>query len=250
MFPIVADPVAAGFVDSLARPGGNVTGFMTAEYGTAGKWLELLKEIAPRMTRAAIFRDPGIITGASQFAAIQAVSSYLKVEVSPIPVHDASKIERDVGDFARVPGGGLVVTSGPGPQRHRDLIVRLAAQYKLPTVYPEHFYVAAGGLISYGVDYLDQCRRAAGYVDRILKGDKPADLPVQAPTKLNAIHSQDRQGARPRRATDAARTRRRGDRIDLALLRPLTSPPGPTRSPLVPSDFRLLGYLRTCFAHC
>ena len=151
VFPIVADPVAAGFVDSLARPGGNVTGFMTAEYGTAGKWLELLKETAPRMTRAAVFRDPAIITGASQFAAIQAVSPYLKVEVSPINVRDASEIERDVGDFARAPGGGLVVTSGPGPQRHRDLIVRLAARYKLPTVYPERFYVAAGGLVSYGV---------------------------------------------------------------------------------------------------
>jgi putative tryptophan/tyrosine transport system substrate-binding protein len=183
VFPIVADPVAAGFVDSLAKPGGNVTGFMTAEYGVAGKWLELLREIAPSIARTAVLRDPAIITGASQFAAIQAVSAYVRMVVSPVNVRDASRIEHDVAEFARAPGGSLLVTSGPGPQQHRDLIVTLAARHKLPTVYPERFYVTAGGLMSYGVDYLDQYRRAAGYVDRILRGEKPADLPVQAPTK-------------------------------------------------------------------
>lgn len=183
VFPIVADPVAAGFVESLAKPGGNVTGFMTAEYSVAGKWLELLKEIAPSVTRVAVLRDPTIITGASQFAAIQAVSSYVKLVVSPINVRDASEIERDVAEFARTSGGGLLVTSGPGPQRHRALITALAARYKLPTIYPERFYVTAEGLISYGVDYFDQYRRAAGYVDRILRGEKPANLPVQGAIK-------------------------------------------------------------------
>jgi putative ABC transport system substrate-binding protein len=183
VFPIVADPVAAGFVERLAHPGGNATGFMTAEYGTAGKWLELLKEVAPAVTRAAIFRDPAIITGASQFAAIQAVSPYVKVEVSPVNVREGPEIEHDISDFARVSGSGLLVTSGPGPQRHRDLIITLATRYKLPSVYPERSYVNAGGLVSYGVDYPDQYRRAAGYVARILRGEKAADLPVQVPTK-------------------------------------------------------------------
>jgi putative ABC transport system substrate-binding protein len=187
VFPIVADPVAGGFVESLARPGGNVTGFMTAEYGVAGKWLELLKEIAPTVRRAAVFRDPAIITGASQFAALQAVSPFVKMDVSPVNVSEASKMELDIADFAHSPGGGLVITSGPGPQHHRDLIVTLSGRYKLPAVYPERFYVAAGGLISYGVDYIDQYRRAAGYVDRILRGEKPADLPVQTPTKYELI---------------------------------------------------------------
>jgi putative ABC transport system substrate-binding protein len=171
----------------LARPGGNVTGFMTAEYGVAGKWLELLKEIAPPVRRAAVFRDPAIITGASQFAALQAVSPFIKMEVNPINVREASEIERDIADFARSSGGGLIITSGPGPQHHRELIVTLSGRYKLPAVYPERFYVAAGGLISYGVDYIDQYRRAAGYVDRILRGEKPADLPVQLPTKYELV---------------------------------------------------------------
>jgi putative ABC transport system substrate-binding protein len=187
VFPIVADPVAAGFVHSLARPGGNVTGFMTAEYGVAGKWLELLKEVAPTVRRAAVFRDPAIITGASQFAALQAVSPFVKMEVSPVNVREASEIEHDIEDFVRSSGGGLIITSGPGPQHHRELIVTLSARYKLPAVYPERFYVAAGGLISYGVDYIDQYRRAAGYVDRILRGEKPANLPVQSPTKYQTI---------------------------------------------------------------
>ena len=210
VFPIVADPVAAGFVDSLARPGGNVTGFMTAEYGSAGKWLELLREIAPGVTRVAVFRDPAIITGASQFAAIQAVSPFVKMEVSPVNVREASEIERDITDFARSSGGGLLATSGPGPQRHRDLIVTLAARHKLPAVYPERFYVDAGGLISYGVDYVDQYRRAAGYVDRILRGEKPADLPVQAPTKYElAINLKPRRhwASRSRRCCSPAPTR-------------------------------------------
>jgi putative tryptophan/tyrosine transport system substrate-binding protein len=187
VFPILADPVGAGIVRSQTRPGGNVTGFMTAEYGTAGKWLELLKEIAPGMTRTAVFRDPAIISGASQFAAVQAVAPYVKVEVTPLHVGNASEIESDVAEFARSPRGGLLITSGPGPQRFRELIVALAIRHKLPAVYPERFYVAAGGLISYGVDYVDQYRRAAGYVDRVLKGEKVADLPVQAPTKFELV---------------------------------------------------------------
>ena len=187
VFPIVADPVGAGIVHSLTRPSGNVTGFMTAEYGTAGKWLELLKEIAPRITRTAVFREPGNISGASQFAAVQAVSPYVKVEVTPLHVRNASEIESEVAEFAHSPGGSLLITSGPGPQRFRELIISLADRHKLPAVYPERFYVSAGGLISYGVDYVDQYRRAAGYVDRILKGEKPADLPVQAPTKYETV---------------------------------------------------------------
>ena len=187
VFPIVADPVGAGFVRSLTRPSGNITGFMTAEYGTAGKWLELLKEIAPDMMRTAVFRDPAVISGASQFAAVQAVSSYVKVEVTPLNVKKASEIEQDIGEFARLPAGGLVVTTGPGPQHFRELIISLAKKHKLPAVYPERSYVDGGGLISYGVDYVDQYRRAAGYVSRILKGEKAAELPVQAPTKLELV---------------------------------------------------------------
>jgi ABC-type uncharacterized transport system substrate-binding protein len=187
VFPILADPVGAGIVRSQRRPGGNVTGFMTAEYGMAGKWLELLKEIAPDMTRTAVFRDPAIISGASQFAAVQAVAPYVKVEVTPLPVSSASEIESDVAEFSRSAAGGLLITSGPGPQRFRELIIALAMRHKLPAVYPERFYVSAGGLISYGVDYIDQYRRAAGYVDRILKGEKPAELPVQAPTKYELV---------------------------------------------------------------
>jgi putative ABC transport system substrate-binding protein len=187
VFPILADPVGAGIVHSLRRPGGNVIGFMTAEYGMAGKWLELLKEIAPATTRTAVFRDPAIISGASQFAAVQAVSPYVKVEVTPLHVRSASEIESDVAEFARSPAGGLLITSGPGPQHFRELIIALAIRHKLPAVYPERFYASAGGLISYGVDYVDQYRRAAGYVGRILKGEKPADLPVQAPTKFELV---------------------------------------------------------------
>jgi putative ABC transport system substrate-binding protein len=187
VFPVAGDPVAAGFVDSLARPGGNATGFMTFEYNLSGKWLELLKEIAPGVTRAAVLRDPTVITGASQFAAIQAVAPSLRVEVNPINLRDAGEMEHAVAAFARSSNGGLIVTTGGLAQLHRDLIITLAARHKLPAVYYERFFVASGGLLSYGADYIDQYRRAAGYVDRILKGEKPGDLPVQAPSKYATV---------------------------------------------------------------
>ena len=179
-----------------------------------GKWLELLKQIAPGVTRAAVLRDPTQGSGTSQFAAIQAVAPSLRVEVNPVNMRDAGEIERAVAAFARSPNGGLIVTGSPAARLHRDLIVTLAARHKLPAVYFERSFVAAGGLISYGPDFIDQYRQAAGYVDRILKGEKPADLPVQAPTKYETGHQpQDREGARPRRAADGARARRRGDRM-------------------------------------
>jgi ABC-type uncharacterized transport system substrate-binding protein len=181
VFAIVTDPVGAGYVESLARPGGNTTGFMNLDYGISGKWLELLKQIAPRVTRVAVLRDAAIPTGPAQFGVIQAVAPSLGVEVNPVNVRDAGDIERAVAAFARTSNDGLIVTGGG--LRHRDLIITLAARHKLPAVYVERHFVAAGGLISYGADYTDQYRRAAGYVDRILKGEKPADLPVQAPTK-------------------------------------------------------------------
>jgi putative ABC transport system substrate-binding protein len=183
VFPVVGDPVGAGFVDSLARPGGNATGFMIAEYSIGGKYLELLKEIAPRLTRAAVLRDPTQGSGISQYAAIQAVAPSLRIEVIPVNTRGAGEIERAVAAFARAPNGGLVMTASGLSQLYRDLTVTLAARHKLPAVYYERFFVAAGGLISYGPDFVDQYRHAAGYVDRILKGEKPADLPVQAPTK-------------------------------------------------------------------
>jgi len=183
VFPVVSDPVAAGFVDSLARPGGNATGFIVFEYSLSGKWLELLKQIAPSVTRAAVFRDPAQGSGTGEFAAIQAVAPSLRVEVNPVNVRDAGEIERAVAAFARSPNGGVIVAAGAGAALHRNLIITLAARHKLPAVYFDRSFVAAGGLISYGADYFDQYRRAAGYVDRILKGEKPAELPVQAPTK-------------------------------------------------------------------
>ena len=187
VFPIAGNPVAAGFVDSLARPGGNATGFMTFEYSMGGKWLELLKQIEPRVTRAAVIRDPAIPSGLGQFGAIQTMAQSLGLEVNPINVRDASEIERVVVVFARVSNGGLIVTASALAQRHRDLIVTLAAQHKLPAVYFQRSFVDAGGLISYGVDFVYQYRQAAGYVDRILKGEKPADLPVQQPTKFELV---------------------------------------------------------------
>jgi putative ABC transport system substrate-binding protein len=187
VFAILPDPVGAGFVDSLARPGGNVTGFMSYEYGLSGKWLELLKQIAPRVTRAAVVRDPTLSTGLGQFGAIQAVAPSLGLDVSPVNVRDAGEIEHAITTFARSPNSGLVLTSSPNARLHRDLIITLAARHKLPAVYTERSFVAAGGLISYGADYIDQYRQAAGYVDRILKGEKPADLPVQAPTKYETV---------------------------------------------------------------
>jgi putative ABC transport system substrate-binding protein len=187
VFPIVGDPVAAGFVDSLARPGGNVTGFMTFEYGMGGKWLELLKQIAPGVTRVAVLRNPTTPTGPAQFGVIQAVAPSLRVEVSPINVRDAGEIERGISAFARGSNDGLIVSATGLAYFHRDLIFMLAARYKLPTVYFDRAFVAAGGLVSYGVDFVDQYRRAAGYVDRILKGEKPAELPVQQPTKYETV---------------------------------------------------------------
>ena len=185
VFPIVVDPVAAGFVDSLARPGGNATGLMSFEYSLSGKWLELLKQIAPVVTRAALIRDAANPTEQGQFGVIQAVAPSLGVEIYPINMRDAGEIERAVGAFARAPNGGLIVTASGIAVLHRDLIITLAARHKLPAVYFDRSFVAAGGLISYGADYIDQYRRAAGYVDRILKGEKPAELPVQAPTSTS-----------------------------------------------------------------
>ena len=187
VFVIVIDPVGAGFVASLARPGGNATGFLMFEYGLSGKWLELLKQIAPGVTRAAVLRDPAVASGIGQFAALQAVAPSLGVELSPVDARDAAEIERAVTAFARSGNGGLIVTASPVAARHRDLIAALAARHRLPAVYGARHYVTAGGLISYGPDTIDQYRRAAGYVDRILKGEKPADLPVQAPTKYELV---------------------------------------------------------------
>jgi putative ABC transport system substrate-binding protein len=187
VFVSVSDPVGGGVVESLARPGGNATGFASPEYGTSGKYLELLKEIAPRLTRAAVTRDPGNIAGTAQFAAIQMAAAPLGVELRPFDVRDASEIERAITTFAAQPDGGLIVTGSAPAQIHGDLLIKLAAQYRLPTVYPYRHFVISGGLISYGVNTVDQFRRAAGYVDRILKGEKPADLPVQAPTKYELV---------------------------------------------------------------
>jgi putative tryptophan/tyrosine transport system substrate-binding protein len=187
VFPAIGDPVGAGFVDSLARPGGNATGFMSYEYSLSGKWLELLKQIAPGVTRVAVLRDAAVSIGPVQFGVIQAVAPSLRVEVNPINLRDAGEIERAIAAFAGSPNGGLILTAGATAQLHSDLIITLAARHKLPAVYPYRHIVSAGGLISYGADYTDQYRRAAGYVDRILKGEKPADLPVQAPTKYELV---------------------------------------------------------------
>ncbi len=183
VFVLVPDAVGAGFVDSLARPGGNATGFSTFEYGMGAKWLELLKEIAPRVTRVGVIRDPAIAAGIGQFGAIQAVAPSFGVEVSPVNVRDAPEIERAVTAFARSATDGLIITGSSLAAAHSNLIVSLAARYRLPAVYFARFPVASGGLISYGPDLIDQHRRAASYVDRILKGEKPAELPVQTPTK-------------------------------------------------------------------
>jgi putative tryptophan/tyrosine transport system substrate-binding protein len=187
VFMLVIDPVGAGFVASLAQPGGNATGFTLFEYGMSGKWLELLKEIAPRVTRAAVLRDPAVASGIGQFGAVQIVAPSLGVEVSPVDVRDAGEIERAVTAFARESDGGLIVTGSAAAIVHRELIARLAARNRLPAVYPGRYSVTAGGLISYGPDLIDQFRRAAGCVDRILKGEKPAALPVQAPTKYELV---------------------------------------------------------------
>ena len=187
VFSVAADPVGGGLVDSLARPGGNVTGFMVSDYSIGGKWLELLQQIAPGVTRAAVLRDPTQGSGNSEFAVVQALAPSLRVEVNPIDVRDPAEIERALAAFARASNGGLIVASGGAPIRHRDLIITLADRYKLPAVYFERLFVAAGGLVSYGADFADQYRRAGGYVDRILKGEKPSDLPVQAPNKYEMV---------------------------------------------------------------
>jgi putative tryptophan/tyrosine transport system substrate-binding protein len=187
VFVTVVDPVSSGFVDTLARPGGNITGFALYEYSISGKWLQLLKEIAPRMTRAAVIRDPALTAGGGQLGVIQAVAPSVGVEVTPVNVRDAGEIERAITAFARLPNGGLVVTGSTLAGVHRHLIIALAARYRLPAVYSLRYLVADGGLISYGPDQIDQYRQAAGYVDRILKGEKPADLPVQTPTKYELV---------------------------------------------------------------
>jgi putative ABC transport system substrate-binding protein len=187
VFPIIADPVAGGIVESLAHPGGNATGFMLFEYSISGKWLELLKQIAPGVKRVAVLGDPDIPTGPAQFGVIQAVAPSLRVEVSSFNKRDASEIERTLPAFARSPNGGLIVTAGGPALVHRDLIITLAARHKLPAVYFDRAFVTAGGLLSYGPDRTDMYRRAAGYVDRILKGEKPADMPVQTPTKYQLV---------------------------------------------------------------
>jgi putative ABC transport system substrate-binding protein len=187
VFAAVADPVGAGYVETLARPGGNATGFTAFEYSVAGKWLELLKEIAPRITRAGVLRDSAIAAGPGFLGALQAPASALGVELHPIDVRDSGEIERSITAFAQTPNGGLIVTGSPAATARRDLIVALAERHRLPAVYSVRPYVAAGGLICYGTDFLDQFRRAASYVDRILKGEKPADMPVVQPTKFELV---------------------------------------------------------------
>ena len=187
VFPIAVDPVGAGLVASLARPGGNVTGFMSFEYSMGGKKLQLLKQIAPTVTRVAVLRDPTQGGGTSQFATIQAVAPSFRMKVSPINMHDVGEIEQGVAAFARSPNGGLIVAASGAGLRHRELIITLAARHKLPAVYFERVFVAAGGLISYGPDVIDQYRHAAGYVDRILRGEKPGDLPIQFPSKFDLV---------------------------------------------------------------
>ena len=187
VFPDANDPVGSGYADSLARPGGNATGFMLFEFSIGGKWLELLKEIAPSVTRAAVLRDVTQGTGTSQFAAIQAVAPSLRMEVNPVNMRDAGEIERAVAAFAHTGNGGLIVTAGAVTLHHRELIVALAARHRLPAVYFFRIFATGGGLVSYGPNPVDPYRQAAGYVDRILKGEKPADLPVQAPTKYELV---------------------------------------------------------------
>jgi putative ABC transport system substrate-binding protein len=187
VFVSVADPVAGGFINDLARPGGNATGFTSSEYGMSGKWLELLKQIAPHVTRAGVIRDPDQVSGGGQLGAISAVAPLLGVEFNALGTRDAAEIERAVTAFARQPNGGLVITTSALAQIHRKLIIALAARHRLPAVYPYRLFATGGGLISYGPDIVDQYRRAAGYVDRILKGEKPAEMPVLAPTKYDLV---------------------------------------------------------------
>jgi putative ABC transport system substrate-binding protein len=190
VFTTVADPVGAGYVESLAHPGGNITGFINFEYAIGGKWLELLKEVAPRVTRVAVLRESAIAAGPGQFGAIQTAAASLGVELRPIDVREVGEIELAITAFARDPNGGLIVTGSPTASIHREPIIALAARHRLPAVYNARFYVTSGGLLSYGPDFVDQYRRAASYVDRILKGEKPTNLPVQAPTKYDLVINQ------------------------------------------------------------
>ncbi len=187
VFATVVDPVGAGFIDSLARPGGNATGFLLYEYSLGAKWLELLKQIAPAVTRVAVLRDAATPSGSGQFGAIQAVAPSLKLEVVPVNMRDAADLERAIATFARSPNGGLIVAGSGLAILYRDQIIALAARYKLPAIYYERFFAASGGLASYGSDRIELYRLAAGYIDRILKGEKPANLPVQAPTKFELV---------------------------------------------------------------
>ena len=187
VFALVPDPVGSGFVNSLSRPGGNATGFTTYEYSIGAKWLEVLKQITPGLRRVAVIRDPYIVAGIGQWSAIQSVAPSFGVELHPISVADVAEMERAIAAFAGVPNGGIIVTGSPGAVINRDLIIALAARHKLPAIYYERYFAAAGGLISYGPDYINQFRQAASYVDRILKGEKPADLPVQASTKYELV---------------------------------------------------------------
>jgi putative ABC transport system substrate-binding protein len=188
VFAVVPDPVGSGFVDSLSRPGGNVTGFMLFEYSLTGKWLELLREIAPSVTRAIVLWNPDLPAGIGQFAILQSVAPSLGMEVFPVKLRDATETERAIAAFARPGDGGLIVTAASAlTSAHREFIIALAARHKLPAVYPNRQFINRGGLSSYAADFDEQYRRAAGYVDRILKGEKPADLPVQAPTKYELV---------------------------------------------------------------
>ena len=214
VFTNVVDPVGAGFVDSLAKPGGNVTGFVSFEYSLSAKWLELLKDIAPRVTRVAVIRDPEISAGTGQFGAIQGAASSFGLEVAAVSPREASEVERAITAFARTPNGGLITTSSALAIGRRDLIVGLAAKHKLPAVYYRRVFLTSGGLISYGPDVIDLSRRAAGYVDRILKGENPAELPVQAPQQVRAGgQSENRKSTRPHHSAGSTCPRRRGDRI-------------------------------------
>ncbi len=213
VFVQVVDPVGPGYVESLARPGGNLTGFMQYEYGLSGKWLELLKEIAPGVTRVAVLRDPTEPAGIGQFAAIQSMAPSLGMMVNPVNVHETPEIERAVPSFARTSNGGLIVPGSAPAALHRELIIALAARYKLPAVYSNPVFVTDGGLVSYGPDRIEQYRRAPEYVDRILKGEKPADLPVQAPTKYEWCSTSRPRNVGTRRAGDGARPRRPRDRV-------------------------------------
>jgi putative ABC transport system substrate-binding protein len=187
VFVIVPDPVGSGYVESLSQPSGNATGFMQFEYNLCGKWLELLKEITPNLKRAAVLRDPSVVVGIGQFAVIQSVAPMVGIEVRPINLRDAKEIERAIGMFARLGNGGLILTASPRSVFHHRLIIELAAKHRLPVVYNASDAVTKGGLISYGADFIDQYRLAAGYVDRILKGEKPGDMPVQVPTKYELV---------------------------------------------------------------